>query len=100
MFHRVALVRTDLSEELIASIISVTRFGKLGTPLAVSNSRSTLRRNTNSWPCQWRRYVLPERRFLKETLRHVPDDGIICSHRHENLRSQHIINRLGSVAET
>jgi hypothetical protein len=31
MLHRVALVRTDVSEELSASFISVTRIGELGT---------------------------------------------------------------------
>jgi hypothetical protein len=33
MLHSVALVRTDVSEELHASIISVTRIGELGTIL-------------------------------------------------------------------
>jgi hypothetical protein len=31
MLHHVALVRTDISEELSASIIRVTRIGELGT---------------------------------------------------------------------
>jgi ACR3 family arsenite efflux pump ArsB len=35
MFRRVALVRTDVSEELSASFIMVTRIGELGTTLAV-----------------------------------------------------------------
>jgi hypothetical protein len=33
MLHRVALVRTDVSEELSASFIRVTRIGELGTTL-------------------------------------------------------------------
>jgi hypothetical protein len=33
----VALVRTDILEECIASIIRVQRISELGTPLAVSN---------------------------------------------------------------
>jgi hypothetical protein len=33
MLRRVALVRTDVSEELSASIIRVTRIGELGTTL-------------------------------------------------------------------
>jgi hypothetical protein len=33
MLRSVALVRTDVSEELSASIISVTRIGELGTTL-------------------------------------------------------------------
>jgi hypothetical protein len=35
MLGRVALVRTDISEELSASFIRVTRIGELGTTLAV-----------------------------------------------------------------
>jgi hypothetical protein len=33
MFRRVALVRTDVSEEISASIIRVTRIGEVGTTL-------------------------------------------------------------------
>jgi hypothetical protein len=47
MLHRVALVRTDVSEELSASIIRVTRIGELGT-LAVTSNRSMLRRSTDT----------------------------------------------------
>jgi hypothetical protein len=46
MLRRVALVRTDVSEELSASIIKVTRIGELGTTLVVTSNRRTLRRNT------------------------------------------------------
>jgi hypothetical protein len=43
MLRRVALVRTDVSEELNASFIRVTRIGELGATLAVtSNRRSNL----------------------------------------------------------
>jgi hypothetical protein len=45
MLRRVALVRTDVSEELSTSIIRVTRIGELRT-LAVTSNRRTLRRNT------------------------------------------------------
>jgi hypothetical protein len=44
----VALVRTDVSEELSASFIRVTRMGELGTTLAVTSNRRTLRRSTKS----------------------------------------------------
>jgi hypothetical protein len=37
MLRRVALVRTDVSEELIASIIWVTRIGELETLAVTSN---------------------------------------------------------------
>jgi hypothetical protein len=43
MLHRVALVKTDVSEELSASIIRVTRMGDLGIS-AVTSNRRTLRR--------------------------------------------------------
>jgi hypothetical protein len=46
MLRHVALVRTDVSEERSATIIRVTRIGDLGTTLAVTSNRSTLRRNT------------------------------------------------------
>jgi hypothetical protein len=46
MLRRVALVKTGVSEELSASFIMVTRIGELGTTLAVSSNRRTLRRNT------------------------------------------------------
>jgi hypothetical protein len=46
MLRRVALVRTDVSEELSASFIRVTRIGELGTTLVVTSNRRTLRRNS------------------------------------------------------
>jgi hypothetical protein len=44
MLRRVALVRTDISEERSASFIRVTRIDELGT-LAVTSNRRSLRRN-------------------------------------------------------
>jgi hypothetical protein len=41
LLHRVALVRTDVSEEPSASIIGVIRIGVLGTTLAVTSNRCT-----------------------------------------------------------
>jgi hypothetical protein len=41
MLHSVALVRTDVSEELSTSF-SVTRIGELGTTLAVTSNRYKL----------------------------------------------------------
>jgi hypothetical protein len=41
MLCHVALVRTDVSEELSASFIMVTRIGELGTTLAVTSNRRT-----------------------------------------------------------
>jgi hypothetical protein len=42
MLHRVALVRTDVSEERSASIIRVTRIGELGTSGRLLRLNSTL----------------------------------------------------------
>jgi hypothetical protein len=42
MLCHVALVRTDVSEELSASFIRVTRIGELGTTLAATSNRRTL----------------------------------------------------------
>jgi hypothetical protein len=55
---RAALVRTAVSEERSAFIIKVTIIYEIGTILAVTSNRSTLRPN-------------------------IPDDGILC----ENLKS-------------
>jgi hypothetical protein len=63
LLRRVALVRTDVSEEPGASFIRVTKIGELGTTLAATSNRRTLRRNTN------------------------PEDTILHSHRRENLKS-------------
>jgi hypothetical protein len=48
----VALIRTDVLEELSASIIRVTRIGELGTTLALTTHQCTLRRThaTTSYP--------------------------------------------------
>jgi hypothetical protein len=46
MFRREALVRTDVSEDLSASFIRVTRIGELGTALAVTSNRRTLQPGT------------------------------------------------------
>jgi hypothetical protein len=40
MLRRVSLVRTDVSEELSASIIKVTRIVELGTLAITSNQRT------------------------------------------------------------
>jgi hypothetical protein len=40
MLRHVALVRTDVSDELSTSFITMARIGKLGTTLATSNRRT------------------------------------------------------------
>jgi hypothetical protein len=46
MLHGVALVRTDVSEELNAPITGVTRIGELETTLTVTSNRCTVRGGT------------------------------------------------------
>jgi hypothetical protein len=50
MLRHVALVRTDVSEELSTSFIRVTRIGELGTTPVVTSNQCTLHRNT-TWYC-------------------------------------------------
>jgi hypothetical protein len=57
MLRCVALVRTDVSEELSASFIRVTRIGELGTTLAVTSNLVFLRS-----------VLVPHRRHIKSPL--------------------------------
>jgi hypothetical protein len=52
MLRRVALVRTDVSDELSAFFIRATRIGELETTLAVTSNRRTLLRNMRLTLCQ------------------------------------------------
>jgi hypothetical protein len=47
MLRRVALVRTNVSEERSASFIRVTRIDEVGTTLGVISNRRKLRRNSS-----------------------------------------------------
>jgi hypothetical protein len=81
MLHNVALVRTGVSEERITSIIRVTRIGQLGTTLAVTSHQSTLLRSVEAIHSS-------ETSVLTRTTLHIiPEDGILHSHRSENLKS-------------
>jgi hypothetical protein len=58
LLRRVALVNTDVSEELRASFIRVTKISELGTTLAVTSNRRTLRRNVKVFHLVFLRSVL------------------------------------------
>jgi hypothetical protein len=64
MLRRAALVRTDVSEERSTSFIRVTGVGELGTTLAVTSNRHTLRRNTKSLGISSQRALFLVHRFL------------------------------------
>jgi hypothetical protein len=80
MLRRVALVRTDASEERSASIIRVTRIGELETTLAITSNRRTLRNNTKSIQYKYKASVLLSSvgRFLV-TANVVPSSPILVT---------------------
>jgi hypothetical protein len=87
MLRRGVLVRTDISEELSASIIRVTSIGELGTTRLLITANVvpsslilvTLMMEALS---SFETSVL-----TRAARRNVPEYGILQSHRHENLKS-------------
>jgi hypothetical protein len=108
MLRRMAVVRTDISEELSASFIGVTRIAELWTTLAVTNNRRTLRGRhfvflrkllrllvmVNVFPSSPIHVTLKEAPISCETSvltratrRNIAEHAIPHSHRRENLKS-------------
>jgi hypothetical protein len=57
MLQRVALTRTDVSEEFSASFISMTRIDDLGTTLAVTSNRRMIQKSLQLYETV-RRHIL------------------------------------------
>jgi hypothetical protein len=93
MLRRVALIRTDVSEEPGTSFIRVTRIGILGTTEAcVVPSSSILVTLMKEAPGSSETSVL-----TRTTRRNIPEDTILHSHRRENLKSNMVLCPVGQI---
>jgi hypothetical protein len=75
MLHGMALVRTDVWEELRASIVRVTGIGELGRTLAVTSNRRKQRHPDDGGAKSLRKSVLK-----RATRRNVPENVILQFH--------------------
>jgi hypothetical protein len=89
MLRRVAIVRTDVSEERSASIVRVTRICELGTFAVTSNLRTLRILVTQMMEALTSSETLV---LTRATLRNMPEDDILHSHRHEKLKSHTIFS--------
>jgi hypothetical protein len=91
MWCRLAVVRTDASEERIASIIRMKRISELGTNLE-QKLRLLIIVNVPSSPIVATRMVETIRSsetsvLTRVKLCNIPEDDILHSHRRDNLKS-------------
>jgi hypothetical protein len=86
MLLHVDLVKAVVSEEHIASIIRVTKICEIGTTLAVTSNLNTLKLQAI------RSSETPV--LTRPTWRNIPEDGILHSHRRENLKSYNSLHNL------